>query len=650
MNWMHVDGQRVGIISVNTVVVGAGAAALNAADRLHAYGNRDVVIVCEDFANSTSRNTGSDKQTYYKLSLAGDEGDSVQELAQTLMEGQCVDGDLALAEAANSAASFLRLCELGVPFPVNRYGEYIGYKTDHDPRRRATSAGPLTSRLMVESLEKAVMEKNITVYSGMQAVAILTQDGRAAGVLCLDLKRLAREEVSFTAFNCVNVVWATGGPAGMYADAVYPIGQHGATGIALEAGARGKNLTEWQYGLASVSPRWNVSGTYMQALPRFISTDRDGGDEREFLGAYFDTEGDMLDNVFLKGYQWPFDVRKAMGGSSIIDILVYVERCIKGRRVYLDFCSNPGGGELDFCALGGEAKSYLDRADALFGKPIDRLIHMNAPAYEFYLGRGVDLKKEPLEIALGAQHNNGGLAIDSWWQTNVDGLFAVGEAGASHGVYRPGGSALNAGQVGSMRAARYIASRRNGKADSAGRFAQAVEQQVSRIIAIGLDALAREDNAEQLLRDAQRDMSRAGAAMRDMDGISALIAVTKERIGKFPANAGCSAGTMSLLYQYRDTLISQYVYLCAMRDYIQKGGKSRGSALYHDAAGDKPLDVLDDTFRFVPDDGELGRLVQEVLYKDGGCTFGWRPVRPMPREDDFFENVWRGYRENGSVY
>ena len=78
---------------------------------------------------------------------------------------------------------------------------------------------------------------------------------------------------------------------------------------------------------------------------------------------------------------------------------------------------------------------------------------MNAPAVSLYKDKGVDLTSEPLEIALCAQHNNGGLAIDCWWQTNLEGFFAAGEVSASHGVYRPGGSALNAGQVGSTRAA-----------------------------------------------------------------------------------------------------------------------------------------------------------------------------------------------------
>ena len=54
-------------------------------------------------------------------------------MAETLFAGQCVDGDHALCEAALSVQGFLRLVELGVPFPHDRYGQYVGYKTDHDP-------------------------------------------------------------------------------------------------------------------------------------------------------------------------------------------------------------------------------------------------------------------------------------------------------------------------------------------------------------------------------------------------------------------------------------------------------------------------------------------------------------------------------------
>ena len=123
----------------NTAVVGSGAAGFNAADRLWQLGQHDIVLVTENRAGGTSRNTGSDKQTYYKLTLSGGEPDSVREMAQTLYEGKCVDGDIALCEAALSTQCFLKLVELGVPFPRNRYGEYIGYKTAHGGKSRGSA-------------------------------------------------------------------------------------------------------------------------------------------------------------------------------------------------------------------------------------------------------------------------------------------------------------------------------------------------------------------------------------------------------------------------------------------------------------------------------------------------------------------------------
>jgi succinate dehydrogenase/fumarate reductase flavoprotein subunit len=61
-------------------------------------------------------------------------------------------GDLALVEASLSARAFFHLVNLGVPFPRDAYGQFVGYKTDHDPRQRATSIGPYTSREMCRAL------------------------------------------------------------------------------------------------------------------------------------------------------------------------------------------------------------------------------------------------------------------------------------------------------------------------------------------------------------------------------------------------------------------------------------------------------------------------------------------------------------------
>ncbi len=652
------DPSRIPVHRYNTIVVGSGAAGLNGADQLYRLGQRDVAVVTEDMLAGTSRNAGSDKQTYYKLSLSGEDPDSIRAMAQVLYDGQCMDGDHALCEAAGSVPAFFKLAELGVPFPQDRYGAFVGYKTDHDPGCRATSAGPYTSKKMVECLQRSVEEKKIPIYDHMQAIKILVKEGRAYGLLAIDTG-----SGGYVLFACKNMLLATGGPAGMYRDSVYPLGHHGATGIAFEAGARGKNLTEWQCGMASIKPRWNVSGTYMQVLPRFVSTEQDGSDEREFLSDAFPDRADMLSRIFLKGYQWPFDVRKAQDGSSVIDLLVYQESCIKGRRVFLDFMQNPGGRKVDFGGLAEEAYRYLKKADACFGTPIERLLHMNRPSVELYLDKGVDLTREKLEIAVCVQHNNGGLAVGPRGETNVKGLFAAGEVSGTHGVYRPGGTALNAGQVGAMRAARYIAVRCRGEAMEAETFLEHFKEEIRAFIQIGEGALEKgtasadrsgwprgTDILEAAWERVTGRMSRTGSIIRDVQQIrEAREAIQKELAGLRQEIRIKDRGQLPVLYRLRETLICQYVYLSAMEDYGTAKRGSRGSALYTDENGSLPQTLQDGRFRFSLDQGEGKEQIQEIAYKEGQCEIHWRKRREIPADDSFFENVWRGFREDGNI-
>src|SRR5699024_9693326 len=139
--------------------------------------------------------------------------------------------------------------------------------------------------------------------------------------------------------------------------------------------------------------------------------------------------------VFLKGYQWPFDVRKAHTGSSVVDLLVYQETVLKGRRVFLDFRSNPVRATFDPEELSEEARTYLERAGAGAETPIELVKLLNLPAYHFYHDRNpqIDLAAEMLVIDVCAQHNNGGLSIDAWWHSNLEGFFPIGEAAGAHG-------------------------------------------------------------------------------------------------------------------------------------------------------------------------------------------------------------------------
>ncbi len=633
---------------VHTLIIGSGAAGLNAAAQLHANGVEDLLILTEGLEKGTSINTGSDKQTYYKLAMCGAETDAPEVMAETYFEGGSMHGDLALIEASLSARAFLHLVNLGVPFPRDAYGQFIGYKTDHDPRQRATSIGPYTSREMCRALIRQVKALEIAVREGRNVVELITVGGptggrRAAGAVVLG------PEGALEAYLAENVIFAVGGPGGLYKTSVYPEVHTGAIGLALMAGAKAQSLPESQYGLASIAFRWNVSGTYMQVVPRFVSTEADGiSDPQEFLTPSFATAGERDSMVFLKGYQWPFDWRKVQGGSSIVDILVYIETVLKGRRVFLDFRANPEG--FAFAALSEEAHTYLARSEALLSTPLARLEKMNPGAIALYRDHGIDIATEMLEVAVCAQHNNGGLAGNLWWESlNVKHLFPLGEVNGSHGIYRPGGSALNSGQVAGFRAAEYIANRYSGwslDAQASERAAVNAATSLQAWIAATRAEPGRPWQEERA--ELQARMSRAGAHIRSLSELRAAVPEAWAQWARLsavgdPADLGESLRNRQLCFAHA-------VYLEALAFALESGTGSRGSSITLDANGIKVHPQLDETWHIVPEDERFREQVLEtVATPDGTVRSTWVARRPLPRIDAWFETAWADYRE-GRIY
>ncbi len=630
---------------IHTLVLGSGAAGLNAAVQLRANGVSDLLILTEGLARGTSINTGSDKQTYYKLSLYGTEADAPALLAETLAAGGGMHGDLALVEAALSARAFLHLVDLGVPFPCDAYGQFVGYKTDHDPRQRATSIGPYTSRAMCHALIRRVRELAIPVVERRTAVQILTvgtgRQRRVSGVLAIG------PDDRLEAYLCENLVLAVGGPGGLYRDSVYPAGHTGAIGLALMAGAGARGLPESQYGLASTAFRWNVSGTYMQVVPRVISTTADGAsDAREFLLPEFDSAAQMHSQVFLKGYQWPFDTRKVFGGSSLIDLLVYRETTLLGRRVFLDYRRDPDG--FDASALSPEAADYLRRSGAVQSTPLARLEQMNPAAVQLYREHGIDLAREALEVAVCAQHNNGGLAANHWWESeNLRGLFPVGEVNGSHGIYRPGGSALNSGQVGGFRAAESIA-----KCRMDWTLPRAAARAAARQAAAGLTAWLRQSRqAPQDWRAARAElrarMSRFGAHIRPCEQIGAAAREAWEQFRRLERE-GCRGNATEAL-RNRQLCFAHAVYLDAIRFALASGVGSRGSALALAADG-QPVHARLPEWRALPEDPGFRTHVQETrVTASGRVSHRWVACRPIPASQAWFETAWAAFR-SGAIY
>ncbi len=656
-------GARADLIACRTLVIGSGAAAMNCAEHLFELGAGDVVIATDRLGGGTSNNAGSDEQTYYKIGLFGDVPDSPIELAHSLFDGGMMHGDIAYVEALGSAPEFFHLVRNGVQFPHNRYGAFVGYKTDHDPRQRATSAGPRTSmQMFARSLER-VRRSGIPILDRHQIVALLTTGERAekrvVGAVALNLERLEGEDRGLVVFGCENVVMATGGPGEMYEASVCPPGQVGGHGLALAAGAVANNLGESQYGLASTNFRWNLGGAYQQVIPCYFSTDPGGGDVRYFLNDHYHDMGQVASNIFLKGCQWPFHAARLQGmGSGIVDYAVFRET-EAGRIVHVDFTRNPvatdGMDKFSFDALGDEARGCLERAGALQATPIERLRHMHPQAIEIYADNGVDIAREPLPAAVCAQHNNGGLRGDIWWQSNLRRLFPIGELNGTHGV-RPGGSALNSGQVGGLRAAQYIAHRCTGEPMSAKNLLSASAPQIEAALADVRRYLGAGANAptnEEVRRDIQRRMTRHGAFVRAQEGVAEALSDARRlrrRIAAEGIRLG-GPGELNLAFQNELLCLTHVAFLTTIRTYIERGGGSRGGYLI--AAADGDLTVKTRKGSELPHRSEnmamRGEVQETILGPDGEFHVTPVSVRPLPEDDSWYETTWQAWRE-GRVF
>ena len=660
---LTVSGMRIPVHRHDALVLGSGAAGLRAAVELRRRGV-DVLVATQILFWGTSVCSGSDKQTLH-TACTGHHGDDFTAMARAIAAGGAMDADTAYVEAVGSVEALAGLKHLGLPVPEDRFGAILRYRTDHDETGRATSCGPRTSRLMAKVLAEEAIRLGVPFVDRCTGVSLLTAPSASGPAVCglLAVKadgRTPENPYGLVLFECPAVVLATGGPGELYRDSVYPKHCFGSLGLALEAGVELTNLTESQFGIGT--PRdefpWNLSGTYVQAMPYLYSVDAEGR-ERNVLADYYRTTRELASNIFRKGYQWPFHARRLLDfGSSLIDLAVFRETQA-GRTVCMDFTRNPEAvpGDLSFSLdrLDDDVRGYLGSNGALLATPIERLERMNPLAIELYARNRRDLRTRPLRFDVNNQHMNGGVAIDTWGHASLPGCYAVGEAAGSHGVTRPGGAALNAGQVFAVRCAAHIRARQAGRASAPGLDACAAQigGAVQRLGAL----LGRADGlpAREVRREIQARMSdkagfvcRTDAVADALRAASALNAVIRAR----GIAAAGPAGLVDAILWSQAALTSEAV-LAALQHYVASGGGSRGARVLCAPAGtlvpDTRLGPLEE-YRFLPEQpADRDRQVR-VRYVDGRFEVREAALRGLEGlEEIFFEKDWARFLA-GRIY
>lgn len=636
------------------LVIGSGAAGLRAAVELKRRGV-DVAVLSQSAWGGTSACSGSDKQTLHAANTA-DRGDNYAAMAAAIRAGGAMDEDTAYVEAVGSSRAMASLQYLGLPLPQDRFGGTLRYQTDHDSVGRATSCGPRTSRLMVKVLAEEAIRLDVPLFNQMSAVRLIRQDGRVCGVLAMRPKEAhADNPLGLAVFHAPHVVLAAGGPGELYRDSVYPNHCFGALGLALEGGLDLVNLTESQFGIGTRREGfpWNLSGTYVQAMPHIYSRGSDGA-EHHFLSHYYRTTQELASNIFRKGYQWPFHATRMLDfGSSLLDLAVWRENKA-GRRVFMDFNRNPlavpDDRPFSLERMDGDVRAYLDKADAGLPTPLARLLQMNPLAIELYRRHKIDIAAEPLEFSVNNQHMNGGIAVDIWGRTSVPGCYAVGEAAGTHGVTRPGGAALNAGQVFGTRVAECIAAQ----------HVQACEADGS-VLAQGLASIAHILRPQAALRvdairsEVQSRMSDHAGMLCNADDVRAARAAGRAlntRIVQEGIGYARQAEALRALQWHQMALVSEAV-LGALDHYITMGGGSRGARAICAPDGDgvpSARDVDLGAYRVRFERAEDRDTQLTVRMQDGAFTLETRLVRRMDATlRPFFERHWPDWL-TGEIY
>ena len=212
---------------------------------------------------------------------------------------------------------------------------------------------------------------------------------------------------------------------------------------------------------------------------------------------------------------------------------------------------------------------------------------------------------------------------------------------------------MNAGQVGGLRAAMYITRRYQTNPPSKTDFLETAGIQIQRIIDQARNAIEPDADESVILSgldEIRERMTRCGAHIRNPLDIKKAVddawALYRQLAAKGRID---NQKKLPLLFKVLNLCLTHAVYLEAIQEYMDQGGKSRGSYLVLDRNGEKPCVAMDDHWRFALTEEDVcaNKKILEIRLDDKLRVHKqWVEVRPIPREEAWFEEVWREFRED----
>jgi succinate dehydrogenase / fumarate reductase flavoprotein subunit len=386
----------------NVLVIGAGAAGARTAIELVEQGvDPESVLVIGKRSHGDAHTTWARGGINGALGTLDPEDDPAIHAADTINEGHFLNDPEKVETVTERMPGLLReLDDWGMPFSRTPDGgidqRYFGAQSF----RRTAFAGDHTGESLLNTLIDRAQDLSIPYRENVFISRLLTEGDRILGAAGYDM-----DEGSYVAFDADVVVLAAGGYTSLFSRHSSRDDENTGDGPAL-AYAAGADLMDMEF--VQFHPTGMVGDRYGEEWDGRLVTEAVRGEG----GRLYNSEGER----FMERYspdQMELDARDVVARAITQEIT-------EGRG------TESGGVYLDI--------SHRDRS---FIK--ERLPRM----YERFDDLGVDMSEEPVEVSPTAHYGMGGVVTDGVGETDVDGLYAIGETMAGvHGANRLGGNSL----------------------------------------------------------------------------------------------------------------------------------------------------------------------------------------------------------------
>ena len=373
------------ILTYDIVIIGAGLAGIYTA--LNIDGRYSCLVLAKDkvdISNSWFAQGG------IAAAISRDDAPIFHQEDTLIAGAGLCDTDAVGVLVAEGPDDINRLVSLRVPFDLNEFGDLmITREGGHRKNRIVHAGGDATGRETVKALSHIVAQRANISFSENTCFYDLVQDasGAISGVL------VKKDDKEFYLIQTTRVVIATGGIGQVYKSSTNPsVATGDGLAAAMRTGANVKNIEFIQFhptGLWSPQP-----------------------EDREFLiSEAVRGEGGLLKNK--QG------VRFMEGQHELAEL---APRDIVARGVVREL------------ERSGEDHVYVD----ITHKSEEFLKHRFPTIYEECLSRGINIAHDWIPVSPVQHYLMGGIETDLHGRTNIEGLYAAGEAAYTgvHGANR----------------------------------------------------------------------------------------------------------------------------------------------------------------------------------------------------------------------